>query len=145
MINQNRIAGGSNSFCCSFDDAFNTALVLCGGLWIGLAHLRDSTTSLLPVGHHEPCSTSMKLLQFLKSQAHPGRPIDFIWLGSSGQQLMSNVLKNEFFTERPDCRRGHCCQEQGAEVVCGRSSAEQSRYESVRQLPMAWLTVEVAN
>lgn len=58
---------------------------------------------------------------------------------------MSNVFKNEFFTEQPDCQRIYCCGEQEAEVGCERSSAEQSRYESVRQLPMVWLTVEAAN
>lgn len=116
-------------------------------LWIGLGHLKDSMRSLLSVGHAETCSTSTRgeIAAILKRQVRPGKAIDFGSLGSSGQQLMSNVFKNEFFTEQPDCQRSHSCGEQGTGVVCGSSSAKQSRYEPVTQLPMSRLTVEVAN
>lgn len=68
-------------------------------------------TSWLFVGHVEPCFTSTRseIAAILKSPVHPGKAIDFSSPGSSGQQPMSNVLKNEFFTEQPDCQRSHCC------------------------------------
>lgn len=95
LMNLNRIAGRSNSFVTALTIHLIQLQSSVEPLWIGLAHLQDSMTSLLSVGHVQSCCNSMssEIAAILKRQVHPGKAIDFSSLGSSGQQPMSNVLK----------------------------------------------------
>lgn len=86
----------------------------------------------------------MAEVALLKSQTDPGKAIDFNSPKSSGPQLMSEPFK------MTSCPSIHIVfgaivgkSEHGGQVQY--MLAQHSRHESIRQLPMSGLTVEVAN